>query len=125
MGPVQRRLLKAVGESGFRTRTGTVHAWVYRRTRGRVGHAVGRITNLLLITTGQRSATPRTVPLAYVRDGDAFVVVASNGGSDRHPAWWLNLQVRPEAIVEVGGEVVPVRAIPIVVLERREQAAGS
>ena len=57
---------------------------------------------LLLTTTGRRSGKSRTTPLLYVRDGSAFVVVASNGGSDYTPGWWLNLQSDPQAEVEIG-----------------------
>jgi deazaflavin-dependent oxidoreductase (nitroreductase family) len=58
---------------------------------------------LLLTTTGRRSGKLRTTPLLYVRDGEAIVVVASNGGSDSFPAWWLNLQSKPQAEVEIRG----------------------
>jgi deazaflavin-dependent oxidoreductase (nitroreductase family) len=104
------RLLKAMGESPFWKVTGHVHTALYRATGGRIGHSAGRITNLLLTTRGRKSGAERTVPLAYMADGDAFVVVASNGGADRNPAWWLNLQADPHATVEVGDRTVPVKA---------------
>jgi deazaflavin-dependent oxidoreductase (nitroreductase family) len=72
--------------------------------------ALGRSQLIDLTTTGRRSGRPRTVALAYVEDGDGFVVVASNGGSDRPPAWWGNLRHRPEAVVELGATTVPVVA---------------
>lgn len=59
---------------------------------------------LLLTTTGRRSGKSRTTPLLYLRDGDALAVVASNGGRDWPPAWWLNLQREPRAAVELGRE---------------------
>jgi len=64
---------------------------------------------LLLITTGRKSGKERITPLLYLEDGEDFVIVASNGGTSGHPAWWLNLQAKPEANVEVGGEKVRVR----------------
>lgn len=103
-GSAQLRFLKRIGESSFWRRTGRIHAWLYRATGGRVGHAAGRITNLLLTTTGRRSGERRTVPLAYLPDGETFVIVASNGGADRHPAWLLNLRANPRAEVQVGRE---------------------
>jgi deazaflavin-dependent oxidoreductase (nitroreductase family) len=109
VGPGQR-ILKAIGESPFWRVTGRVHTALYRATRGRVGHSAGAITNLLLTTTGRKSGQPRTVPLAYVEDAGRFVVVASNGGADRPPAWWTNLRARPDATVEVGPRTIPVRA---------------
>ena len=57
---------------------------------------------LHLTTTGRRSGKLRSVPLAYVRDGDDYVVAASNGGADWQPAWWLNLQADPRGTVVVG-----------------------
>lgn len=109
MRTLVQRLLKGVGESSFWRVTGRLHTRIYRLTGGRVGHAAGRITNLLLTTRGRRSGEERTVPLAYVADGERWVVVASNGGADRHPAWWLNLRSTPDASVQVGARRVPVR----------------
>ena len=64
---------------------------------------------LYLTTTGRKSGQRRTVPLLYVRDGDSWVVAASNGGADWTPAWWLNLQASPDdAVVEVDGRTVAV-----------------
>src|SRR5204863_9340090 len=59
---------------------------------------------LLLTTTGRRSGKRRTRPLAYVRDGQRFVLCASNGGSPRHPAWYLNLREHGRAEFQVGAE---------------------
>jgi deazaflavin-dependent oxidoreductase (nitroreductase family) len=66
---------------------------------------VGRVWNLpilLLTTTGRKSGVSRTTPLCYLIDGDDLVVVASNGGMDWFPDWWLNLQNDPQATVEIG-----------------------
>ncbi len=81
-----------------------VHTAVYRATGGRVAGEAGNLPVLLLTTTGRRSGKQRTTPLLYVRDGDDLVVVASNGGRDWFPAWWLNLQQHPDAVVELGRE---------------------
>ena len=67
----------------------------------------GRV--LLLTTIGRRSGEKRTLPLIYVNDGDALVVIASNGGRPRHPTWFLNLQAHPEAEVRIGPETRRVR----------------
>jgi deazaflavin-dependent oxidoreductase (nitroreductase family) len=50
------------------------------------------------------------VALAYARDGDAYLIVASNFGGDRPPSWLANLRARPEAEVRVGRRLVPVTA---------------
>ena len=64
-----------------------VHAELYERTDGRVGHNMIGVPTLLLRTTGRKSGATRTNALVYARDGDAYLLVASNGGSDRNPAW--------------------------------------
>lgn len=107
---LQHRVLKAIGESPIWKVTGKLHTWLYRATAGKIGHSAGRITNLLLTTRGRKSGSERTVALAYMADGDDFVVVASNGGADRHPAWWLNLRHDPQATVEVADRKLPVTA---------------
>lgn len=84
----------------------TGHRRLYRRSRGRRGGTVG--TNhrpvLLLTTTGRKSGEPRTWPLIYLQDADRIVVVASNGGRHQHPAWYLNLQTKPECMIQLGAE---------------------
>ena len=103
-------MLKFFAESGLWKVIDKTHTALYRATGGIVGaHAAG-LCGLLLTTTGRRSGEPRTVALTYVPDGDDYVVVASNGGADRHPAWWLNLERTPRATVQVGRTVVPVVA---------------
>ena len=59
---------------------------------------------LLLTTTGRNTGKQRTTPLVFIRDGDDLVVVASNGGMDWFPAWWLNLQQQPAVVIEIGPE---------------------
>ncbi|HKX32069.1 MAG TPA: nitroreductase family deazaflavin-dependent oxidoreductase [Blastocatellia bacterium] len=80
-----------------------IHTFIYRLTRGAVGGSIVNSPVLLLTTSGRRSGKPRTVPLLYLADGDRVVLVASNGGAARHPAWWLNLQANPEARIEIDG----------------------
>ena len=65
---------------------GDAHTWVYERSGGRIGARMAGRDMLLLTTTGRRSGEPRTLPLAYLADGDALVIVASNAGQARHPA---------------------------------------
>jgi deazaflavin-dependent oxidoreductase (nitroreductase family) len=59
---------------------------------------------------GRRSGEARVAPVIYLPDGDDLVVVASFGGSERHPAWFHNLRARPETLIEVGRETRPVVA---------------
>jgi deazaflavin-dependent oxidoreductase (nitroreductase family) len=80
-----------------------LHSFVYHATNGRVGGRIAGGRVLLLTTTGRKTGREHTVPLLYLEDGEDVVVVASNGGTASHPAWWLNLMSNPEATVEVGG----------------------
>jgi len=87
-----------------------LHVALFRRTSGRVGGRIVGNPVLLLNTVGRKSGKKRTTPLLYLPDGEEMVIVASNGGAARHPAWWLNLREMDEATVEVDGSEVRVRA---------------
>ncbi|HUK45493.1 MAG TPA: nitroreductase family deazaflavin-dependent oxidoreductase [Gaiellaceae bacterium] len=87
----------------MRTASG-VHTVVYRASGGRVAGEAGNLPVLLLTTTGRKTGKQRTTPLLFIRDGDDLVVVASNGGMDWFPAWWLNVQQHPAAVIEIGRE---------------------
>lgn len=78
------------------------HQFVYQRSGGRWGAHIGGAPALLLTTKGRKSGEPRTCALSYLADGDQWVVVASRGGSDRPPYWFLNLRADPEVTVQVG-----------------------
>ncbi|HEY5859061.1 MAG TPA: nitroreductase/quinone reductase family protein [Actinomycetota bacterium] len=94
-----------------------VHRGIYRISRGRVGlwrpkpRGWGWGT-LHLTTTGRRTGQERKVILGYVEDGPNLVTMAMNGWADPEPAWWLNLQARPDAMVVVrdGPRLVHARA---------------
>ena len=100
---------KARIEHELDARTVRVGAWLYRRTGGRLMRPWHRRA-LILTTTGRRSGLPRTVLLQYFPDGRDMVVVAANSGMPRHPFWYLNLAANPQALVEVGGRTLRVRA---------------
>jgi F420H(2)-dependent quinone reductase len=85
--------------------------WLYRRSRGKIGGTMKGAPVLLLTTTGRKSGRPWTVPVLYQADGDRWVIIASNGGNPRHPAWWLNLRSQPAASVQIGRETHPVTAV--------------
>lgn len=82
----------------------------FRANHGKVGGRYADRPLLLLTTTGAKSGRPHTTPLAYTRDGERFVVIASFGGGPQNPDWYHNLVANPEAIVEVGSERFRVRA---------------
>ncbi|WP_031467299.1 nitroreductase family deazaflavin-dependent oxidoreductase [Sciscionella sediminilitoris] len=86
-----------------------LHAFAYRLTGGLIGHR-SPVPTLLLEHTGAKSGVRRQSPLAYFRDGDDLVVLASKGGYPQHPAWYHNLRANPETTVRVKGRTIPVRA---------------
>jgi deazaflavin-dependent oxidoreductase (nitroreductase family) len=89
-----------------------LHGGLFRATGGRLGTqpANGGLGTLFLLSTGRRSGAERRNAIFYIEDGPDFVVVASNAGADQEPAWWLNLQGRPDAEVEIAGDRIPVHA---------------
>jgi F420H(2)-dependent quinone reductase len=103
------RASQAMGATGLRW-TGKLNIPLYRLSGGRIGGRVSRAPVLLLTTTGRKSGQARTAPVVYLADGENLVVIGSNAGHSRTPAWSLNLQANPDAEVEVGRERRPVRA---------------
>jgi len=102
------RLIGIVGTSRLVTR---LHPHVYRATGGRgpIGRNFG-IQNVIVTMTGRTSGKVREVPLYAVPEGDRMVIIGSNAGDDREPAWVGNLRATPRASLRVGREVRPVRA---------------
>ena len=87
------------------------HTLAYRVTGGLVGeHVPGLPPMLLLDHVGAKSGKKRTTPLAYLRDGENIVIVASKGGSRRNPAWFHNLRANSETTVQVGSRRFAVTA---------------
>jgi len=76
----------------------------FRANAGKPGGAFANSQLLLLHTTGAKSRQPRLTPLVYLAEGDRLVVIASNGGAAKHPAWYHNLVANPKVGVEVGIE---------------------
>lgn len=94
----------------FKVGTG-VHKAIYRATKGRLLGRAGGMPVLILTTTGRRSRTKRsTVLTSPVCDHDRVILVASYGGDDRHPAWFLNLRDDPDVTVTMAGEETTMRA---------------
>ena len=90
---------------------GDAHVRRYRETGGEIGHTWKEgAPTLLLTTTGRKSGVKRTTPLIYVRDGDDYVIVASQGGAPKHPYWYENLSQDPHVELQVLDEVFPARA---------------
>jgi deazaflavin-dependent oxidoreductase (nitroreductase family) len=91
--------------------------------RAKKGRGVGPFGDqlLLLTTRGARTGREHITPLAFHRDGERIVVIASMGGAPKHPAWYHNILAHGEAVVEVGDETIAVRATPIPVGPERDR----
>jgi deazaflavin-dependent oxidoreductase (nitroreductase family) len=83
---------------------GQEHVKRYLETDGAEGHEWRGTTTLILTTTGRLSGQPRSTPLIYAKHRDDYVVVASKGGAEHHPGWYLNLSAQPEVTVQVLGD---------------------
>ncbi|MCT9935077.1 nitroreductase family deazaflavin-dependent oxidoreductase [Planotetraspora sp. A-T 1434] len=89
---------------------GQEHVRRYVETGGEEGHDWQGTTVAILTTTGRKSGQKRSTPLIYRPYGDAYLVVASKGGSDDPPLWYLNLQADPEVELQIKGERFRARA---------------
>ncbi|MGD8863793.1 MAG: nitroreductase family deazaflavin-dependent oxidoreductase [Myxococcales bacterium] len=89
---------------------GDEHVAKYEATGGATGHDWNGAQVLILRAVGRKSGKPRKVPLIYGRDGDDYLIVASKGGADEDPGWYLNLKAHPDVEIQVRDEVIPVTA---------------
>ena len=100
---------------------GDEHVRRYRETEGAVGHMWRRGAKTLLLTTrGRKTGEPRTAPLIYENRPNGYVIVASNGGAQKHPGWYRNLLRDPHVEVQVEGDVFPAQARTATGEERAE-----
>ena len=87
-----------------------LNIFFYRLTGGILGGNMGGATVLLLTTTGRKTGQQRTTPLRYLRHGSDYMVVASNYGKEKPPAWFYNLQAKPTVTIQVMGKKMTARA---------------
>jgi deazaflavin-dependent oxidoreductase (nitroreductase family) len=90
-----------------------IHDNVYQRTNGWIGHRLLGLPSLLLHTVGAKTGKQRTTSLTYARDGDDYLVVASDGGAPRSPGWYHNLKADPDIEINVGPKRFGVTARPV------------
>lgn len=90
----------------FDSPTGWVrdHIRSYVESDGAKGHQWRGVSTLLLTTRGRKSGKLRRTALIYGQDDGSYLVVASNGGADQHPLWYLNLSANPEVELQVGAD---------------------
>jgi deazaflavin-dependent oxidoreductase (nitroreductase family) len=93
---------------------------LYRLSKGRLGGTFGNAPVALLTTIGRKTGEPRVSPLLFLRDGDRVLFVASRGGSDKHPMWYLNLVANPQVGVQIKGENLALTARAATDAERAE-----
>lgn len=86
------------------------HIQDYVNSDGKKGHKWNGHLNLLLTTRGRKSGVLRRTALIYGTDGDNYLLVASNGGSESHPNWYLNLLENPKVELQVGAEKFSAKA---------------
>jgi deazaflavin-dependent oxidoreductase (nitroreductase family) len=108
-------MLKAMLKAGI-----SVGVFLYRLSGGVIGGKVQSLPVLLLTTTGRKTGKKRTVPLGFLRDGSAYVIIASYGGLPRNPAWFLNLESEPSATIQVKKRQMQVTAETANSEKRRE-----
>jgi deazaflavin-dependent oxidoreductase (nitroreductase family) len=89
---------------------GDEHVKRYLETNGEVGYKWNGVPTLVLFTIGRKPGLERRTPLIFGRDGDSFVIIASQGGEPTHPSWFLNLLNDPSAQVQLKDQRIKVRA---------------
>jgi deazaflavin-dependent oxidoreductase (nitroreductase family) len=88
-----------------------INILMYRRGGGGgLGGTFGKAPVALLTTTGRKTGQPRVSPLLFLRDGDRVILVASKGGSEKNPMWYLNLRANPEVQVQIKKELLDLTA---------------
>jgi F420H(2)-dependent quinone reductase len=87
-----------------------LHSSLYRATNGSIGGRLAGRPMLLLITLGRKSGQERTTPIMYTRDGDDYILIASNGGAPQDPQWYRNIEKHAQATIQVGTEIIKVAA---------------
>jgi F420H(2)-dependent quinone reductase len=85
---------------------GAAHSFIYRRGMAR---KMGQMQQVLLTTTGRKSGQPHTVALGTVPEGEGWIVIASNGGADANPSWWVNMVANPNVTLQVNDQVMKAR----------------
>lgn len=94
---------------------------LYKASNGKIAGKFLEGAPVALVTTiGRKTGEPRVVPLLFLREGNRVVLVASQGGSDKHPLWYLNLKADPKATVQIKNEVLNLTARDATEQERAE-----
>jgi len=87
-----------------------VMVFLYNVSGGRIGGKMGKVSVLLLTTTGRKTGKQRTLPMVYIMDSSAYVITASAGGAEKHPGWFFNIRSNPQATIQVKDKHIKVTA---------------
>jgi deazaflavin-dependent oxidoreductase (nitroreductase family) len=87
-----------------------INVWVYQLSKGKLMNKLAGDPICLITMTGAKSGRRRTIPLMYVPHGDAFLLVASQGGAPKHPVWYHNLVAQPDITIDHDGRKHPLTA---------------
>jgi deazaflavin-dependent oxidoreductase (nitroreductase family) len=111
-----------LGVAIFRPTAHHIDKLVSKATGGKRTFAelISGIPTVILTTTGAKSGQPRTIAVFGIPHGDGLALIASNFGGAKHPAWYHNLKVHPDATVSVGGDTWQAVARVATVAEREE-----
>ena len=96
-----------------------LHKILYKATRGGIGSSGGGLAVLLLTTIGRKTGRKHTVPLQHFLESDKTIVVASKGGSENHPHWYLNLRSNPQVVVQIKKSKISMFATTAIGEERK------
>jgi deazaflavin-dependent oxidoreductase (nitroreductase family) len=99
-----------------------MHVFLYRLSGGRFGGAIGGAKILILTTKGRKSGKLHTNPVSYFERDGGYLIVASNGGQQTHPAWYHNLKANPDLTIQIADKVMTVHAEIVTDANRRAAA---
>ncbi len=103
-------MTSALLKKAMKTANG-LHVVLYRLSGGKLANEVADMPLLLITTFGRKSGKPHTNPVAYLKEGQDYLVAATVGGMDWHPDWYFNLKNRPQAKIKIGTKTFNVKAI--------------
>ena len=88
----------------------SIYIFLYRLTSGAIGGRMAGLQVLLLTTTGRKTGQARTSPLGYFQQDGTYIIIASNGGAERNPAWFYNLKSNPHVTLQIGSQQLAAKA---------------
>ena len=107
-----RKWHPAYKRGSLKSLTRPARIFLYHASGGKIWAIDGRQPHtLMLTTTGRLTGKARTTPVMYVHKNNEYLIAASDGGSNQNPTWVSNINSKPEAIIEVNGKTINVKAV--------------